>query len=149
VAIDPNLKCTLDVVAEAAGELREPWWIIGSAAAVLVGLLDEPVADVDLLTDGEGARQLLRHWDFQAATPSPSPLFASEVFGRISVAPLPIEIMGGLHVRGNRFVPSTRMPLRWKDRQLFVPDLPEQIAILRLFGRAKDLQRAERLSALL
>ena len=149
MAIDPKLGRTLDVVAEAATELREPWWIIGSAAAVLMGLLDEPVADVDLLTCEAGARQLLQHWGLQAATPSPSPLFASEIFARVAVAPLPIEVMGGLHVRGNRFVPSTRTLLQWKDRQVYVPGIPEQIAILRLFGRDKDLQRAGRLSALL
>jgi hypothetical protein len=145
---DAALKQTLDMVAEAAGELREPWWIIGSAAAVLAGL-DEQVADVDLLTGAAGARQLLRRWAVVPAAPSPSPLFASDIFGRLTTAPLPIEIMGGLRVRGDRLLPATRMAVPWGDRQLYTPGVPEQIAILRLFGRDKDLERAERLEAML
>jgi hypothetical protein len=142
------LASTLDLCAEATSALREPWWIIGSAAAFLVGLENE-VADVDLLTSPADAHDLLGAWGVEAATPSPSPLFASAVFGRASVAPLPIEVMAGTRVRGELLSPRTRIAVPWRERLLHVPDAREQIAILRLFGREKDLQRAERLEAIL
>ncbi len=145
---DSRLARTLDLVAEAAGALASPWWIIGSAAAVLAGL-DEQVADVDLLTGEADAAYLLCEWGVEAQPPSPSPLFASTIFASVSVAPLPIEIMAGTRVRGEALVPRTRVAVPWGDWRLYIPDVPEQIAILRRFGREKDLRRAERLEALL
>jgi hypothetical protein len=145
---DPNLAQTLDTVAEAASILQQPWWIIGSAAAVLAGL-DEQVADVDLLTSEADAHRLLHAWGAQAEPPSPSPLFASTIFARITLAPLPIEVMAGTRVRGEPLVPLTCLAVPWGDRRLYIPDIAEQIAILRRFGRPKDLRRAERLEALL
>ena len=134
MAIDPHLARTLDMVAEAAIALREPWWIIGSAAAVLSGLQDQ-VADVDLLVNEADARRLLQLWNAEPTVPSPSPLFTSTLFARLTIAPLPIEVMADLHVRGQRLAPATRMAVRWGDGALYVPDPPEQIAILERFGR--------------
>jgi hypothetical protein len=85
----------------------------------------------------------------QAEPPSPSPVFASAVFAKVSVAPLPIEVMAGTRVRGEPLVPDTRVAVPWGDRLLYIPDALEQVRILRRFGRDKDLRRAERLEALL
>jgi len=148
MTVHPDLAATLNVVAEASAILRDPWWIIGSAAAVLSGA-DEEMADVDLLTGEADARRLLEHWNRAPGPPSPSPLFESRVLTRLSLAPLPIDVMGGLHLRGAPMVPQSRVPVPWKERQLFTPALAEQIAILELFGRDKDLRRAQRLKALL
>jgi hypothetical protein len=148
MAGDATLAETLDAVAEAAALLQDPWWIIGSAAAFLIGL-DEQPADIDLLTSEADARRVLRHWGLEPAPPSPSPLFHSAVFAAVTIAPLPIEVMGDLHVRGEPLVPRTRLAVPWRDRLLHAPALGEQIAILERFGRDKDLLRAERLRALL
>jgi hypothetical protein len=136
----------LDAVATAAGELREPWWIIGSAAACLIGLHGHP-ADVDLLVGEEDAHRLLGLWKSEPQATLPSHLFRSTVFGRVSVAPLPIEVMAGLRVHGEPLVPRSRLPVPWRGKLLYVPDLGEQVAILRLFGREKDLRRADALRA--
>ncbi len=148
VPLRSPLGRTLDLVAEAVGGLQQPWWIIGSAAAVLAGL-DEQAADVDLLASEADACRLLDAWGAEAEPPSPSPLFASTVFARITLAPLPIEVMAGTRVRGDPLVPRTRLAVPWGDRRLYIPDPAEQIAILRRFGRDKDVRRAERLEALL
>ena len=148
MAGDAKLAETLDAVAEAAALLRDPWWIIGSTAAFLIGL-DEQPADVDLLTSEADAHRLLRHWDLEPAPPNPSPLFHSAVFAAVAIAPLPIEVMGELRVRGQPLVPRTRLAVPWRDRLLHVPTPGEQIGILERFGRDKDLRRAERLRALL
>jgi hypothetical protein len=148
MAAEGKLAGTLDAVAEAAALLQDPWWIIGSTAAFLIGL-DEQPADVDLLTSEADAHRLLRHWGLEPAPPSPSLLFHSVVFATAGMAPLPIEVMGDLHVRAEPLVPRTRLAVPWRDRLLHVPALGEQIAILERFGRDKDLRRAERLRALL
>jgi hypothetical protein len=148
MAADPRLARTLDIVAEAAALLQQGWWIIGSAAAFLAGL-EEPVADVDLLTSEADARRLLAAWGAEPQPPSPSPLFASTVFARVALAPLPIEVMAGTRVRGEPLVPRTAAEVPWGDRRLYIPEIGEQIAILRRFGRDKDIRRAERLEALL
>ena len=148
MAGDAKLAETLDAVAEAAALLQDPWWIIGSTAAFLIGH-DEQPADVDLLTSEADAHRLLRHWGLEPAPPSPSPLFHSAVFAVATMVPLPIEVMGELRVRGQPLVPRTRLAVPWRDRLLHVPAIGEQIAILERFGRDKDLRRAERLRALL
>ena len=148
MADDRKLSETLDAVAEATAVLQEPWWVIGSTAAFLIGL-DEQPADVDLLTSEADARRLLKHWSLEAGPPNPSPLFHSAVFATARMAPLPIEVMGDLRVRGEPLDPRTRLAVPWRDRLLHVPALGEQIAILEWFGRDKDLRRAERLRTLL
>lgn len=148
MTLDPKLAATLDMIAAAGSRFSKPWWIIGSVAAMLIGLEDQP-GDVDLLLGLADARMLLNGWGQAPLDPVPSPLFASDLFGRSSAAPMPVEVMAGLRVRGQPLVPATRMALAWGNRQLFVPDGDEQIAILRMFGRDKDLRRAERLEALI
>lgn len=144
--MDQRLAGTLDILSTLAAELRGPWWVIGSTAAVLVGAHNE-VADVDLLTSECDARMLLK--EQSSEPPLPSPLFHSSVFGRLSIAPLPVEIMAGLKVRGELLVPRSRVGISWRKKALYVPSVEEQIEILQLFGRAKDLRRAERLRLLL
>jgi hypothetical protein len=146
--VPPDLEQSLDAVAAAAGMLRDDWWIIGSAAAMLAGL-DLPVADVDLLVTEADGQRLLQAWRLAPAEPAPSPLFASALFATAKLAPLPIEVMAGTHVRGEPLQPATRIVLPWKDGSLAIPHVAEQIAICRRFGRDKDLRRAALLETLL
>lgn len=54
--------------------------------------------------------------------------------------------MGGFEVRGPEgwcaVQPVTRQPIDWEGIALFVPARAELVALLRRFGRAKDLARA-------
>ena len=141
-----KLARTLDAVAAAAAVLQERWWIIGSTAAFLVGL-DEQPKDVDLLTSEADAHRLMKHWRLEPTLPSASDLFRSSIFAMATFAPLPIEVMAGLNVRGEPLVPTTRLALPWSKGLLHVPEPQEQISILERFGRDKDLRRAGRLKA--
>jgi hypothetical protein len=147
-----------DEVAEALREVARrmagaaaPWWIIGSAAVALHGAGTE-VADIDLLADEADARAALEGADLAAAPGGGSELFRSAVFGTIPAAALPIEVMSGLSLRGAegwRTVElRTRAPVRVGEAMLWVPERAELIALLRRFGRAKDLARAALLEAL-
>ncbi len=78
--------------------------------------------------------------------------YRSEVFGRIDDGPLPIEVLGGFHVREQgRWVavqPVTRLAVGLARGAVFVPSRPELAAITRRLGRPKDLLRARMLDAL-
>jgi hypothetical protein len=142
-----QLRRTLDVLAEDCRDLRDSWWLIGSAAAWLLGL-DGAVKDIDLLTSRRDGEALLRRWAIAPIRPEPSPLFRSELFAVRADLAVPIELMAELAVRGEVLMPRNRVRLSWGDRALFVPDAAEQAAICERFGREKDLARAARLRSL-
>lgn len=148
-----RLAATLAALAPALPVLRGDWWLIGSAAMALLGVDDLEVADVDLLASPEDAAALLNALGVAGTPGAPSERFRSEMFGRWMGAPLPVEVMGGLHVRHGdselRLVPRTRVSFGVDRTDLFTPSIAEMIEICRLFGRGKDLERAAKLKAML
>lgn len=80
-------------------------------------------------------------------------LFRSQVFGQILTTPVPVEVMAMMDVRaGADWTPvifTTRQAIELDGGTLYIPSVAEQIEKCRLFGRPKDLQRAERLETLL
>lgn len=125
---------------------RDPWVVIGSAAAWLVGA-DVSVADLDVLTSVRDAEALRDRWQMQrdaAHHPADAARFRSR-FSRYLLSGLPIEVMGGLEVFGadgwkplqiNRIVQMNVAGL-----SIPVPSVAEQIRVLQGFGRPKDLAR--------
>jgi hypothetical protein len=145
------LTDALDLVARVVAPAAGPWWIIGSAAMALHGL-DLPVADVDLLLAPEDAARVLRAHGHVLPSENGHGSYRSEVFGRIDGGSLPIEVLGGFHVRQDgRWVaaePATRLALGLARGAVFVPSRSELAAITRRLGRQKDLLRAGMLDAL-
>jgi hypothetical protein len=149
-ALDPPLAEALAILAAAMRDVREPWWIIGSAAMALHGVRPLVVGDLDLLTGPAEARRLLGAWGVRDDASSSLGRFRSEAFGRWRAGTLPVDVMGGFHVRvGDEWrpvQPQTRKAVRAGEALLFVPSLDELAEMCRLFGRPKDLER-ERLIA--
>ena len=114
--------------------------MIGSAAVVLHGG-QTGVGDVDLLVGVADATTLLADLNLPNIADDDG-VFRSEIFGRWSAAPLPIEFMGGLLVRGA----PVRLSTRTMVAGVPVPTRTELIALLRQFGRPKDLQRVAALA---
>jgi hypothetical protein len=116
-----------------------PWSAIGSGALILLGVPLEAAADLDIVTGVDGARRLRGAWAewLDPAEPkAPDGPFRSDDFARYDTPWGPVEVMGGLKVRG-----------RLLDVPRGVPSAADQLRILRLFGRPKDLARAQRLEA--
>ena len=116
-----------------------PWSLIGSGALILVGVPLDAAADLDVVTDVHGAGRLRSAWGEwidPTAAKAPDGPFRSEDFARYVTPWGPVEVMGGLKVRG-----------RLLDVSGGVPPAAEQLRILRLFGRPKDLAKAARLEA--
>ena len=149
-----DLAAALDALAGAAADadLRDPWWVFGGAAMALLGLTDWRVPDIDVLTSPGDARRLAAALDARVVTDPGEGQFRSRVYARAEGRSVPIEIMAELEVRtGADWRPvrfDTRLPMTVPGGLLHIPALAEQIATARLFGRPKDLARADALERL-
>lgn len=144
----PRLAETLALVAAAAGDFSDDWWIIGSAAAALAGADIAEVGDVDLLLSERDARALLARWSAAPkAPPPPSDRFRSAVFARFEHGPLAIEAFGGFEMRVRGRWRAVEPMTRRHVGDVFTPSIAEQIVLLEAMGRDKDRPRIAALAA--
>ncbi len=132
---------------------RDPWTVIGSAAAWLAGA-KVTVADLDVLTSARDAEAMIRHWRVRLDTTTAAAggeRFRSR-FARFVFAGLAVEIMGGLEVSdGSGWAPVAVGEIVTVDVagvRVPIPAVHEQIRVLESFGRPKDRQRAALLKPL-
>ena len=146
--IPDRLQTAVRFVAAECDSLEDAWWIIGSTAAFFSGLHHPVPNDVDLLVSARDAQRLFAQWRINPTESTPSKLFRS-LFGIHSLRTIDIEIMGGLEIFADgewqRLEPKTRERVATEAGCLFIPAREEQISILRLFGRPKDIARADAL----
>jgi hypothetical protein len=143
----------LTVVPELNRCCRDPWILIGSAAARLAGA-DVSVADLDVLTSTRDAETLIGEWQVRrddTSVPAGAERFRS-CYTRFHFPGLPVEVMGGLELFGdNGWVPvqigETDM-VNMGGVAVTIPTMAEQLRILESFGRPKDLRRAALLKSL-
>lgn len=150
--IDIGLLQTLQRVADFAGRARDPWWIFGGAAAALYGVEGVDLHDVDVLMSPRDAHRVLASQGQIELSDGGTDRFRSVVYGQITGAPLPIDVLAGFEIKQDgTWVPvifSEPVRIELSTGPVFVPKLAELIAVFRLCGRAKDLDRADRLEAL-
>jgi hypothetical protein len=143
----PGLEETLAEVARVAAQLKDDWWVIGSAAIALTGV-DIEVLDVDLLLSARDARALLETWAVSTPAADGEDRFRS-LSGVHTGTPIPIKIMGALEVkvedRWARVTPNTREAVGLAGPRVYIPDTADQLALLLMFRRPQDLVRAEML----
>ena len=142
---------TLVRVAEALEAAQDDWWLIGGAAVALQGLAIE-IADVDVLLSARDARQVIATLNIRPNDGVAIDRVRSDIWARWTALPLDVDLMAGLQIRtGDRWTrvePTTREAIAVEDRAIYVPSRAELIGICRLFGRTKDVERAEGLAAL-
>jgi hypothetical protein len=134
-----ELRALFEYVAPDLDAFAAPWSLIGSGALIMLGVPLEDAADLDVVTGVDGAGRLRAAWAgwLDTAEPkAPDGPFRSEDFARYATPWGPVEVMGGLKVRG-----------RLLDIVAPIPSAAEQLRILKLFGRPKDLEKAARLEA--
>ena len=150
--LDPRLLTTLERLAPFTSELADRWWLFGSAAMALHGARPLALGDVDLLVSRTDASALLDRLGLPLAPGTTSDRFRSEIFACWREPPLAVEILAGFHVRVSEVWqevrPNTRRSIQLPFGTLWVPDVPELIAMCRLFGRPKDFERIRLLEAL-
>ncbi|HEV2623162.1 MAG TPA: hypothetical protein VGU65_13900 [Frateuria sp.] len=144
-------------LAEAVPELHvhcaEPWCLVGSAAARLLGA-EVGVADVDVLVSRADAEVLASRWADRrdpCYAPADGGRFRS-LFARFRFPGMPVEVMGGLeHDAGEGWqavTPGRLVLVGLEGLAVPVPSLDEQIRIFESFGRDKDRVRAAALRRL-
>jgi hypothetical protein len=139
-----ELRRLLEHLAPDLDRYAAPWGLIGSGALMLIGAPFDEAADLDVVTSAEAARRLLDAWAaWRVDGPSKAPdgPFRSEVFARFATPWGAVEVMGGLRVRG------AALAIEALESGPPLPTAAEQLRILRLFGRPKDLEKAARLEA--
>jgi hypothetical protein len=132
-------RVTPDLDAVAA-----PWTVIGSGALILLGVPLGAANDLDIVTSAQGAGRLRARWSEwlkSGVAKLPDGPFRSEDFARYETPWGPAEVMGGLKVRGEPLVITAC------HADLPIPTAQEQLRILHLFGRPKDLAKAAQLEA--
>ncbi|MGB3747462.1 MAG: hypothetical protein WA961_04630 [Rhodanobacter sp.] len=152
--LSPALYATLaDVVPDLHVHCVDPWCLIGSVAALLLGAEVE-AADVDVLTSRTDAETLMAQWAPRrdlAFTPADADRFRSH-FARFRFPGAPVEVMGGLelHVddRWQPVVPGKLVLAGMNGLAVPVPSVEEQIRLCESFGRPKDLRRVALLEPL-
>lgn len=152
--LSPALCATLvEVVPDLHVHCVDPWCVIGSTAALLLGA-EVSAADVDVLTSREDADALITLWADRREPISAlvdSELFRSR-FGRFRFPGAPVEVMGALELnRGHGWhtVQAGRLMLAsFNGLAVPIPCIDDQLRLLERFGRAKDLRHAAALRAL-
>lgn len=152
--ISPSLRDVIEVcVPQLHEHCRDPWVIIGSAAAALAGA-GVVVADLDVMTSTDDAERLKTLWKSQLNTsyePAAAQLFRSH-FARFDFPAMSVEVMGGLELYGAGAWQSVQVDeivhVACAGVQVPIPTPSEQIRMLERFARPKDLLRTELLRAL-
>jgi len=143
----------LDIVAAAASDLQDPWWIFGGAAMAMAGLDDLHVPDIDVLASPRDARRLIAALEGEVVADPGEGMFRSAVFAQVLTTPVPVDVMADMDVRSGgewtRVAFNSRLPVATDSGVVYIPAVTDQIAVCRLFGRPKDLQRADRLEKLI
>jgi hypothetical protein len=146
----PELQATLGWTARALAPARHDWWIISSAAIALHGVEPGPIGDVDVLFDPRDAAAVLGPLGIDPRPGTGTELFRSAIFARWTATPMPVELFAGFELCEagiwQAIRPETREQVRCGNALVYVPAREELAAMLRRFGRPKDLDRAARLS---
>ena len=136
---------TLQEATPGVLQLKDDCFIIGAAALVLAGVDLDSTPDVDLLTTDPDAMHLINLWterkiEYKPAQPE---LFRS-TYGRFKFTDLDVEVMGNLEInQGGTWAKleiteyfTVSEMIHWK-----IPTLREQLRILKIFNRPKDIER--------
>ncbi len=145
--LSPAFEASLFVIGEAASTCVDPWWIIGSGAAALHGVPDITVGDVDVVVSVRDALGLAAYWNLVPPKPQPHRHFHSDVYFQVPTTGLTIDLMAGFKVKKAevwRPVPlATRQPITGAFGTVYVPEPAELRQLFLLFGREKDIARAQ------
>lgn len=148
-----DIKSRIDqTLSDASGTLcsvDDSIYIIGAAAIFLLGGKIEETHDIDILTSTRNARLLQSLWaerrvnDF---TPPDGDRFKS-IFARYKFNLMDIEVMGDLEIliegSWERLRVDDYHQIKVGDLEVRIPTKEEQIRILKIFGRAKDLAKID------
>jgi hypothetical protein len=132
-------------------QLENNYFVIGSCAMLLSDITIPIVTDLDLLMSSTNADKLKHKWSHRMRkgfTPENQHLFRSN-FARFNFGDLDVEVMGDLEVnKNNQWQPvwvEQAMEISMEGMKIKIPTLQEQKRIFMLFGRDKDIIKADQI----
>ena len=135
-------------VAEFLSETADPWWVLGSAAMALIGVDPGEIRDIDVLVSAGDAEALMTAYSLPNEADGGTDRFRSTYFLKPDLGDVPVEVMGGYQIRTaglwTSVEPLSRQRITLDDAKIYVPNLSEQMEILKQLGRPKDLARLKR-----
>ena len=144
-----RIQKSIEIIADGLAQLQDTCYVVGSSALVLAGIELENIDDVDLLTSNRDAAFLKQLWKTNRLdnySPAHADKFLSN-FGRFKFDEILIEVMGELKVfHENEWqilsINAWQEVVINEKVSVKIPTLTEQYRIFKLFGREKDLKKA-------
>lgn len=147
-----RLLTSLQYICQITKDIEDDWVIIGSVAAYLSGA-DLVPKDVDYCASAEMIMRLIGSDIGQNTAQNGQKIFSNPYFTVTAEGGIPIDFMGDLSVYdGNKWqklVFKSRKSIKFEFGDIYIPEVWEQIEILKAFGREKDLAKLPLLQALL
>lgn len=145
--IKDRIKETLSGVADKLRRVESEWYIIGASALILMDVEVGETGDIDILTTSQGSMELqnlLREQIDPRPLTKEDDLFRSD-FARFNLPLMDIEVMGDLQIKKNGLWQNVYInecqEIQLNNITIKLPTIEEQVRILSLFGREKDLRR--------
>ncbi|KAF0108501.1 MAG: Uncharacterized protein FD163_1149 [Hyphomonadaceae bacterium] len=152
MSTNSDLLNSLKYICKITQKLEGDWVIIGSVAACLSGA-DLVPKDVDFCASALFVETLIGCEIGQNAIKTGQKIFSNPYVTIPIERGLPIDFMGDLSVfDGNKWqklVFKSRKTIKFDFGDIYIPEIWEQIEILKTFGRAKDLAKLPLLQKLL
>lgn len=146
---DERIIKILSEIQEDLALLKDNYYLIGSSALMLSGIPIDPPKDIDLLLSKNDALFLQEKWADKINPqhiPKDGQLFRS-TFTRYDFETMTVEIMGDLEIFSNGIWRQLKIEaysfFELDDYAFKIPTLKEQLRILHLFGREKDVKKIE------
>ena len=140
---------TLEEAIPGLAMLEDNFFVIGASAIILSGIEIGNTSDIDILTSARDAEKLKKVWkDKIEANPlmKESDLFKSD-FSRYNFTEMDVEIQGDLVIyKENRWMEVNvhkYTSVEINNLPIKIPTIEDQMRILLLFGREKDMKRLE------
>lgn len=153
MTMDQSVISSLKLLSSLLTDPHQPWWLIGPAAAGVLGGEAGKFTRLEVVMSPGDARRICEARGMALASGPATPLKRARKSLTLPLGGLDAVLMVQVeqHV-GGRWVavnPQSRVATDLGDgRQMFTPDRAELAAILRLSGRARDIARAESLEGL-
>jgi hypothetical protein len=150
---DTRLNPALVSLAECMSTTHDPWWIFGGAAFAVLSSDTASVTDIDVLVSDRDGQVLSDLFSAKNQADGGTNKFQSTWFLKTSLQGLPIEFMSSLLVKSGehwkKVELQTRRALQIDDATIYLPEPNELAVLFELFGRPKDLERAQWLRSVL
>jgi hypothetical protein len=135
-----DFETSIAALIAAMNDARDPWFLIGGAAAALVSGDHGSVRDIDLVCSPHDARRLIDEHGFRDVTDGGRSGLRSAVRAQADT-PILIDALGGFEIliegRWTAIAPNELRPIEARAGRVYLPGAAELHEIRLAIGRAR------------